>query len=120
LALREHPEFNTDTPDKRRFGAFFPFPHRDSLAINRELRDRGTLAWAQYSYDELTRSIELVDKWEQRFGPLHPLAVPHLGAPTVQRFMQREEKVGVLDQLSCLRQVLGEQIAAEEIRPLIA
>ena len=120
LALREHPEFNTDTPDKRRFGAFFPFPHRDSLAINRELRDRGTLAWAQYSYDELTRSIELVDKWEQRFGPLHPLAVPHLGAPTVQRFMQRKEKVGVLDQLSCLRQVLGEQIAAEEIRPLIA
>lgn len=119
LALRDHPDFNTDTPDKRRFGAFFPFPHRDSLTINKELRERGTLAWAEYSYDELSRSIELVDNWENRFGPLSPLVVPHLGAPPVQRFMQHMGKVGVLDQLSCLRQVLGKQIAAADIQPLI-
>jgi hypothetical protein len=120
LALRDHPEFNTDTADKRRFGAFFPFPHRSTLTVSKELKSLGDMAWARYSYDELTRSVQLVDKWQQRFGNLSPLSIPHLSAPAVQRFMNKKQvNTNALDQLNCLRRVLEEQIEAKVIRPLI-
>jgi hypothetical protein len=120
LALREHPEFDTDRADKRRFGAFFPFPLRGSLTITKELKAQGSLAWAQYSYDEIARSIQLVDQWQQRFGALNPLSIPHLCAPSVRQFMQRHEvKGGVVDQLDALRRLLGRQIHQKDIRPLI-
>lgn len=119
LKLRDHPQFNTDIPDKRRYGAFFPFPHRDSLTATQELRRLGALAWAEYSFDELTRSIQFIDQWQGRFGALNPLVIPHLAAPAVQRIMGRLGKSSALDQLGWLRDELARQMKSSSVSHLV-
>jgi len=120
LRLTGCPKFNTDEADRKvRYGHFWPYPHRDSIALQSELRATSGLAWAHYSLDELRRTAHLVEQWESEFGSIDPIHIPALAAPAIRNLMARKRKDGALEQVHYLIEILQDQIRADDVKPLV-